>query len=159
MRASCISVAVALAALATRSWAESEWLPPEIQKDITENGEACGSRKPHIDMSFLTSIDVNADRIPDYVLNYSHFRCGDTQGFCGSRVCLLQIFASIKGRKYEKVMDENVWSVDINRGKGRPSLVLGLHGQACGLPVEVPCKMTFVWNGTKFVKTGRPRAP
>ena len=153
------ALGLCLTAPATRSRAESEWLPPEVQKEITENGEACGSRKPQIDIGFLTSFDVNGDGIPDYVLNYANFRCGGVQSFCGLRGCLLQIFVSTKDRKFEKLIDEDVWTVDVNRGKGRPSLVLGLHGPACGLPVEVLCKVTFVWNGTKFVRTGRPRAP
>ena len=157
----CLSVMLSLSfmALGTPTWAQSEELPPEVQREITENGEACGSRKPQIDPGFLTSLDVNGDGIPDYVLNYENFRCGNVRSFCRSGGCLLQIFASTKNGKFEKVINEDVWRVDINRGKGRPSLVLGLHGSACEQPREVRCKVTFVWNGTKFVKTGRPRAP
>ena len=146
-------------ALGTPTWAQSEELPLEVRREITENGEACGSRKPQIDSGFLTSLDVNGDGIPDYVLNYENFRCGDVRSFCRSGGCLLQIFASTKNGKFEKVINEDVWRVDINRGKGRPSLVLGLHGSACEQPREVRCKVTFVWSGTKFVKVGRPRAP
>ena len=152
-------LSLSFAALGTPTWAQSEELPPEVRREITENGEACGSRKPQIDSGFLTSLDVNGDGIPDYVLNYENFRCGGVRSFCGSRGCLLQIFASTKDGKFEKVINEDVWRVDINRGKGRPSLILGLHGPACEQPREVRCKVTFVWSGTKFVKTGRPRAP
>src|SRR5919206_1061125 len=162
-RASCACLSMMLslsfAALGTPTWAQSEELPLEVRREITENGEACGSRKPQIDSGFLTSLDVNGDGIPDYVLNYENFRCGGVRSFCGSRGCLLQIFASTTDGKFEKAIDEDVWRVDVNRGKGRPSLILGLHGSACGQPGEVLCKVTFVWNGTKFVKTGRPRAP
>ena len=147
------------AAPATCSWAESALLPSEVQKEVQENGAACGSRKPQIEMGFLTSLDINGDGIPDYMLNYQNFRCGGMRTFCGSRGCLLQIFASTKDGKLEKVIDEDVWSVDINRGRGRPSLVLGLHGRACDLPVEMRCKVTFVWNGTTFVRTGRLPVP
>ena len=153
-----VTLGLLLAAPAARAWAQSESLPREVQQEIIENSAACGSREPQIDMGFLTSLDVNGDGIPDYVLNYQNFRCGDRQGFCGSRGCLLQIFVSKNG-KFEKVIDEDVWSVDINRGRGRPSLVLGLHGPACEQRVDVLCKATFVWNGSKFVRTGRPRAP
>ena len=153
------ALGLALVALGTPTWAQSEWLPPEVQQEIKENGEACGSREPQIELGFLTSVDVNGDGIPDYVLNYANFRCGEMQNFCGPRGCLLQIFVSSKEGKFRKVIDEDVWCMDVNRGKGRPSLVLGLHGPACGQPVEVLCRVTFVWNGTTFVRTGRPRPP
>lgn len=95
--------------------------------------------------------DINADGVSEYVLDYGKSKCGDIKGlFCGSGGCLTQVFASIEGGAYVKVLNKNVQGVQFRRVKGRPAMILGLHGTACGRSGAAQCGTTLYWNGSRF---------
>lgn len=142
---------VATALLA--SSASAQTLPLPVRKAIGEATASCRPQKVTLDKGFVTTRDVNGDGIPDYVVNYEAFRCGESFTFyCGSAGCLTQVFASTGGT-FVKVLDENVEKIAFETVGGRPAILLGLHGSACGRPGVEPCGTTLVWNGTRFRAT------
>lgn len=131
--------------------AGAETLPPAVRAAIAKQSENCAKPdRVSLEKGFLTRRDVNGDGIPDYVLDYGSFKCGDTfMLYCGSAGCLTQVFASADG-SYVKVLDENAQKVDFRTVKGRPAMLLGLHGSACGKRGVDACGATLYWNGSRF---------
>jgi hypothetical protein len=125
-------------------------LPNEVQAAIEASKKDCGE-KVALDAKFVTSRDINGDGKPDYVLDYEHFQCGEmVTYFCGSSGCLTQVFASLPDGSYIKALDENVRAIRFARIKGKPAMVLDLHGSACGKVGAAPCPKTLIWNGRTF---------
>lgn len=126
-------------------------LPANAQAAIQENVKSCDGKTTFKD-GFVSEKDVNGDGVVDYVLDYGNFVCDGNEGyFCGTGGCLTQVFASVRGGGYVKALDENVRDLKFRRVKGRPAMVLDLHGSACGKVGAAPCPKTLLWNGTKFV--------
>lgn len=125
-------------------------LPKEVQAAIEENKKACGegvTLKP----GFVAEKDVNADGVKDYVLDYGEFECeGMASFFCGTGGCLTQVFASLPGGGYVRALDQNVRVIHFRKVRGRPAIVLDLHGSACGKVGAAPCPRTLVWDGKTF---------
>jgi hypothetical protein len=75
--------------------AQQSALPKEVQAAIDAAKKDCGQRV-RLKPGFVASKDTNADGVPDYVLDYEIFQCGDMASyFCGSAGCLTQVFASL----------------------------------------------------------------
>jgi hypothetical protein len=126
-------------------------LPANVQAAIAENVRSCDGKTTFKD-GFVSEKDVNDDGVTDYVLDYGNFVCDGNEGyFCGTGGCLTQVFASLRRGGYAKVLDENVRALTFRRAKGRPAMVLDLHGNACGKVGAAPCPKTLLWNGAKFV--------
>ena len=144
--AAILLVAFACTALAQ----QSPPLPKDVQAAIDEAKKDCGERvslKP----KFVTTRDVNGDGKPDYVLDYGHFQCGDmVTFFCGSGGCLTQVFASLPDGSYVKAWDDNVRAMRFAKVKGKPGMILDLHGSACNKVGAAPCPKTLVWDGRTF---------
>ena len=135
--------------------AMAEDLPPAVQKAIAENKRVC--KTVAIEKGFITRKDINGDGRPDFVLDYESFICdGNPRAFCGSIGCLTQVFASLPNGAYAKVFDDNVRRIDFREVQGRPAIVVGLPGFACGKdPTEV-CDVVKSWNGSSFVEMPAP---
>ena len=135
--------------------AMAEDLPPAVQKAIAENKRVC--KTVAIEKGFITRKDINGDGRPDFVLDYELFICdGNPRAFCGSIGCLTQVFASLPNGAYAKVFDDNVRRIDFREVQGRPAIVVGLPGFACGKdPTEV-CDVVKSWNGSSFVEMPAP---
>jgi hypothetical protein len=89
--------------------------------------------------------------VKDYVLDYGQFECdGSSTYFCGTGGCLMQVFVSLPNGSYVKVLDENVRDLKFRRVRGRPAMVLDLHGSACGKVGAAPCPRTLLWDGRTF---------
>jgi hypothetical protein len=128
-------------------------LPKEVQAAIGEAKKDCGARV-RLKPNFVTSRDVNGDGKPDYILDYDHFQCDDmVTFFCGSAGCLTQVFASLPDGSYVKAWDENVRAMRFARVKGKPAMILDLHGSACNKVGAAPCPKTLFWNGKTFAAT------
>jgi hypothetical protein len=135
--------------------AMAEDLPAPVQKAIAENKRSC--KTVAIEKGFITRKDINGDGRPDFVLDYESFICdGNPRAFCGSIGCLTQVFASLPNGAYAKVFDDNVRRIDFREVQGRPAIVVGLPGFACGKdPTEV-CDVVKSWNGSSFVEMPAP---
>lgn len=147
MKARIAALAVLLALPAQ---AQQTPMPKEIQAAIDEARKDCGERV-RLKPKFVTSKDVNSDGRPDYILDYEHFQCGDMPTFfCGSAGCLVQVFASLPDGPYVKAWDENVRAMRFATVKGKPAMILDLHGSACNKVGAAPCPKTLFWNGQTF---------
>ena len=138
------------AAVLLGSAASAGPLPAPVRKSIEDASANCRPQKVTLEKGFVTTRDLNGDGIPDYVVNYEAFRCGESFTFyCGSAGCLTQVFASAGGR-FVKVLDENVLKLEFKNVNGRPAMLLGLHGSACGKVGMEACGTTRYWTGSKF---------
>jgi hypothetical protein len=151
-------VALATAfALATGASADAQPSLPSIvrdtiaasRKDCTESASLRGVNVV-LEAGFVITKDINGDGRKDYILDYGKFQCEERRIFCGSAGCLTQVFASQPDSTYAKVLDENVRGVRFTRVKGRPAMLLDLHGSACNRAGVAPCGATLFWNGDKF---------
>jgi hypothetical protein len=135
--------------------AMAEDLPPAVQKAIAENKRDC--KTVAIENGFITRKDINGDGRPDFVLNYESFICnGDRRGFCGSLGCTTQVFASLPNGAYAKVLDGIFKRIDFREVQGRPAIVVGVPGFACGKdPTEI-CEVVKSWNGSAFLDMPAP---
>ena len=141
------------AAVLLGSAASAGPLPAPVRTAIDSATANCRPQKVTLEKGFVTTRDVNGDGIPDYIVNYESFRCGESFTFyCGSAGCLTQVFASTGGR-FVKVLDENVLKIEFKNVKGRPAMLLDLHGSACGKAGMEACGTTRYWNGSKFTAT------
>jgi hypothetical protein len=131
--------------------AQSEPLLPQIVRDAVDKmRKECAPEKFRQLQGFATVRDVNDDKIPDYILDYGSARCGDMASYyCGTGGCLTQVFASAND-SYVLVLDENVRRVRFARVKGRPAMLLDLHGSHCGRSGAEACAATLYWNGATF---------
>jgi hypothetical protein len=135
--------------------AMAENLPPVVQKAIAENKSNC--KTVALEKGFITRKDINGDGRPDFVLDYESFTCdGNRRWFCGSAGCTTQVFASLPNGAYAKVLDGIFKRIDFREVQGRPAIVVGLPGFACGKdPTEI-CDVVKSWNGSSFVEMSAP---
>jgi TonB family protein len=125
-------------------------LPSVVQAAIKQAQSACGTQQPALKPGFISAKDINGDGVTDYVLDYGKFECGGSSEYCGSAGCLTQVFVSLPGGRYVKVLDENVRGIRFDQRKGRPAEIIDVHGSACGRIGAVPCSMILFWNGQTF---------
>jgi hypothetical protein len=135
--------------------AMAEDLPSAVQKAIAENRRDCKS--VDIEKGFVTRKDINGDGRPDFVLDYASFFCdGHQRPLCGSLGCTIQVFASLPNGAYAKVVDDTFKRIDFREFQGRPAIIVGLPGFACGKdPTEI-CDVVKSWNGSSFVEMPAP---
>ncbi|MGH8163577.1 MAG: hypothetical protein ACREP1_04500, partial [Rhodanobacteraceae bacterium] len=60
---------------------------------------------------------------------------------CGSAGCSTEVFASLPGGSFKKVLDENVRGLYFKEIEGRPAMIVDLHGSFCGKVVTCPRKI------------------
>ena len=145
-----LAVAAGMVVGATASAQVARNLPAEVAAAIDESIAACKPDIAELGPAFTKRKDVNGDGVPDYILDYGEFTCGEMSGyFCGSAGCLMQVFASVD-RRFPKVFDENAQDVQFKPVRGRPAMVLSLHGSACGRRGSATCTATLYWNGRSF---------
>jgi hypothetical protein len=149
MRSILAAILISSALSATQAKA-AQPLPPEVQSSIDDAMKDCDG-KVKFEKGFLTRRDINGDGIDDFILDYGHFACGaNISLYCGTAGCSTEVFASLSGGKFAKVLDENVRGIAFKTVRGRPAMLLELHGSACGKAGSAPCSETLYWNGEKF---------
>lgn len=142
--------AMLVLACAFAAQAQQAPLPKDVQAAIEESRKDCGA-PVRLRAKFVTSRDVNGDGKPDYILDYDKFECSGTPtAFCGSAGCLTQVFASLPDGSYVKAWDENVRAIRFAKVRGRPAMIVDLHGSACGKVGAAPCARTLTWDGKTF---------
>lgn len=144
-------LALALALLLTSSvaaHAASGPLPADVTARMEEDKKDCGA-SASLEKGFITRKDVNGDGIEDFILDYGHFVCDGSRTFCGSGGCTTAVYASSNGQ-FVKVLDDLLRDLRFATIKGRPAVLIGLHGSACGKAGSAACGETLYWNGSKF---------
>jgi hypothetical protein len=145
-----IALALGLVLLPATALAQFSHLPQNVQSAIEERKKECeetATFKP----KFVAEKDINGDGVKDYILDYGYFVCGESfVMFCGTGGCQTQVFASLDDGSYALVLDEQVRKLAFRKLKGRPAMVIDLHGSQCGRGGPDACGMTLYWNGQKF---------
>ncbi|WP_332694566.1 hypothetical protein [Bosea sp. (in: a-proteobacteria)] len=127
-------------------------VPPEVATVQAAIEAQCGG-KASFKPGFQRVADFNGDGLPDYLLDYGAAECvgGEmVNPFCGSGGCTLDIFVSAADG-YRQAYGDNVRDWSLATGRGRPVLLLGLHGSACGRAGFEPCRKRLRWDGDRFV--------
>ncbi|WP_372623600.1 hypothetical protein [Falsiroseomonas sp.] len=116
---------------------------------------------PSLQAGFETVADLNADGVPDHLLDYTFLDCeGAASFFCGSAGCPLVAFLSgPRGHAATGLGHMRAWSLDL--AGAVPVLVLQLHGGSCGRAGFAGCEVRTAWNGRELARVGAapPRAP
>ena len=107
------------------------WLPAKkgVRSTRPPSLAACEPKLPKLSPGFIIEGDVNGDGVKDYV--------------------------PLSDGGHVKVLDENVRNIKFRMLKGRPAMILDLHGTACRKVGAAPCSATLFWNGERF----RPKTP
>jgi hypothetical protein len=149
MRSILAAILISSAISSTQAKA-AQPLPHEVQSAIDEAMKDC-HEKVKFEKGFLTRRDINGDGVDDFILEYGHFACGASVSlYCGSAGCSTQVFASLSRGKFTKVLDDNVRGIKFETVRGRPAMLLELHGSSCGKVGSAPCSETLYWNREKF---------
>jgi hypothetical protein len=143
-------VSILISAVASTQAKAAQPLPPAVQLSIDEAMKDC-DKKVKFAKGFLTRRDINGDGIDDFILDYGHFACGENVSlYCGTAGCSTEVFASLSDGNFVKVLGENVRGIEFRTVRGRPAMLLELHGSACGKAGAAPCSAALYWNGAKF---------
>ncbi len=125
--------------LVANAWAHSpQDVPSIVAGAIKEAQQACEPESHKLETDLITWKDVNGDKVKDYILNYDKFKCGDDPNFfCGTAGCLMQVFVSVDDGEYTLVLDRNVRRLQFTQVKGRPAMLLSLHGSSGDVTVTL----------------------
>ena len=149
-----LRVALALAVLGFGAPAAAQSqapLPKPVQDAIDKSRAECQPEQFKPLAKFVVERDINGDGRKDYILGYGNSQCGDALSYyCGTGGCLTQVFASREDGTYGLVLDQNVRQLRFARAKGRPAMLLELHGSECGRAGVERCSATLYWNGYTF---------
>ncbi len=133
----------------------AQGLPPVVETAIQAAKAECSPDKPKLEPGFVESKDINADGVTDYILDYGRLKCGDAMSlYCGSAGCTTTVYASLPGGSYVVVLDDNVQALSFKTVKGKPAMILGLHGSACNKVGAAACDKILFWNGKTFKRGG-----
>src|SRR5262245_46906468 len=140
---------VGICAFATSVLAQPpQSLPLVVQRAIQDMLKGCQPERSVLKKGLVAAKDINGDGRKDYIVQYGGLPCGnEPNGFCGTGGCRTQVFASLRDGTYAKVLDDTVRDVRFTRVKGRPAMVLSVHGSECGRMGASRCIQTLFWNG------------
>ncbi|WP_424932031.1 hypothetical protein [Amaricoccus macauensis] len=137
-------------AFATQTLAD----PPPVVFEATESALAlCDVRgeEGQIREGYETTVDLNGDALPDYILDFGKIECGGAGGpGCGSFGCEISVWLSRPNGEYQQIPLGRGMSYDLLRpAVALPSVQVIKGGQACagaGLSSSV-CTQTWHFAG------------
>lgn len=130
--------------------AAAQPVPHIVEKTLNDMAKDCGA-DPAARGKALTSIDLNGDGIPDWVLDAGELKCEMASFWCGTGGCTLNIFVS-SGADFTLVWEENAHAWKPVKIGGRPGIHFDLHGSACGRVGAAPCSQRYVFQGSRLIK-------
>ena len=130
--------------------AAAQPVPRIVEKTLNEMAKECGA-DPAASGKALTSIDLNGDGIPDWVLDAGELTCEMPSFWCGTGGCTLNIFVS-NGEDHVLVWEENAHAWKAVKIAGKPGIHFDLHGSACGRVGAAPCSQRYVFDGARLVR-------
>lgn len=153
---------VMLAGLLTVAAVPASAQPAEVSAAAREAMQDCrgAGGTPSLQPGFQTTAELNADGVPDYILDYQYLECANAWSFfCGSAGCPLVVFLS-DGAAYRATPLGHVQGWTLVEGSP-PVLELALHGAMCrrgGVGAE-GCTVRHAWNGRELARLGGPARP
>lgn len=136
--------------------------PAEVSAFKREAMQDCRNAggTPSLQPDFQTTADLNADGVPDYILDYQHLECANAWSlFCGSAGCPVVVFLSA-GAEHRGTALGHVQGWTLVEG-APPVLELALHGAMCGggRVGADGCTVRYAWNGRELARLGGPARP
>jgi hypothetical protein len=132
-------------------------LPAVVRSAITNKLKLAACSTNNIPGKSILQVDLNGDRIPDYVIEYELIPCNDNSlgqalGICGAGGCSVEIWMSENGSW--KMEDLGVLrGVEVGkRLEGHDTLLIGTHGSSCNQPDYKSCFYAVWWNGQNFYR-------
>ncbi|MGH6834128.1 MAG: hypothetical protein ACREC9_00965 [Methylocella sp.] len=102
-------IGVSLIALQPGLPAHAQTYPSVVQAEIREATDSCKPEKIELPKDFVTRKDVNADGVPDFIVDWTNVRCKDgTRPSCGSLRCAVTVYASLPNGTYTKALSDTV---------------------------------------------------
>lgn len=107
------------------------------------------------EVPFETRVDLNGDRLDDYIFDYQGLSCSSADddfidpGMCGSAGCAVALYLSGRGG-YAAVPAGNIQGWQIDNSVDPPRLRVEEHGSACGQVGADTCVSYWGWNGRTF---------
>src|ERR1700730_268117 len=138
-------IGVSLIALQPSLSAHAQTHPSVVQAEIREAADSSEPEKIEPPKDFVTRKDVNADGVPDFIVDWTNVRCKDgTRPSCGSLGCEVTVYASLPNGTYTKALSDTVRDYSFRRINGRPAVVLGFSGDytSCHKDPTTLCKIT-----------------
>ena len=116
--------------------------------------------RPSFLEDFQTTLDLNEDGQPDYILDVERLNCeGAASALCAGVGCPLQVFLSSPSGYRDVSPGHFAKGWEIDRGTSPPTLVLHLDAAACGARARAPCTPRYRWNGTTLAELGAAAPP
>jgi hypothetical protein len=155
MRARLFTLAgIAILAVAAPVRAE----PGTIRQAIESARMRCASAGGHASpgAGFISTVDLNRDRKPDYVLDLERFGCRTKHGnpFCTGLGCQVRVFLSTPGGGYESAFEGSVKGWRVRGTRGRIQFQIALLGAFCPSHGPNGCSEHREANGTKLTTVG-----
>lgn len=129
-------------------------VPETIELAVSQklSKAACSTRT--IPVESILIVDLNGDRVPDYVVRYDSIPCnsnslGHELGQCGTGGCSIEIWMSVDDTW--KMIDFGVVR-GVSAGRlleGRNTLLIATHGSNCGQDGYKSCFYAVWWNGER----------
>lgn len=147
-----LAAIVTIASLAPALGAAAGAAPPGVQnfaQQITQRCAASGG-KASIGARFLQKVDLNGDKLADWVMDESEFVCAGGPAVDRTLPSQVMIFAGDAKGDAQPVFQQAAFGVRLERGV----LWMAVNGSQCSRDAEQTqfCDRPIVWNKT----AGRP---
>ena len=116
----CVAVAIASSVASVRAEGVDD-LPKVVREQIDKAEAACRRTrgKPTYDVrQRVRAVDISADGIDDYLVDYSHLDCVDAgrKFLCSLKGCRLQVFLSTGQGRWVLAYDDRVRNFSVKSG-------------------------------------------
>lgn len=143
---SAVLFGVLLIAAAPANGAE---LPPGVAAAVKEREAACAKNggRPITSRRFVRRLDLDADRLDDFIIDDSKFRCTKgSAGLCGSGGCSKEIFLSSAKDKSKPVLVERGDAYGVRKSRRGARVTFETRGgyvtygfaNGCAIPLSGP---------------------
>jgi hypothetical protein len=132
-------------------------LPAAVRIAITNKLKQAACSTDDIPTKSILTVDLNGDRIPDYVIEYELIPCNDTSlaqalGLCGTGGCAVEFWMSGDGA-WKKLDLGVLRGVEVGkRLEGHDTLLVATHGSSCNQPGYKSCFYAVWWNEQNFYR-------
>ena len=114
--------------------------------------------RPAPGRNFIRQVEINGDRMPAWVLDYSFYVCrsaGASHASCGPLGCRLQVFLSNGKGQYEAAFDGRVTAWRLHAGHAGRQLQVSRARAYCGAGLRGGCGETFEPQGAALFLVAR----
>lgn len=124
-------------------------LPSFIYRKILTDENHCAERPETIPASAVTALDINGDKVADYIVSYEKI-CST---YCGTAGCRHDFWVS-NGLRLSLVQAVNLQRIiRVERGRRGDTVLIDMHGTACDQAGDIPCTFRIGWSNQNRLAT------